>query len=410
MWQSLLRLLTPRALLFIYIAAAVIASVQLILLGSHPLSIPLAADIKMQSQLQQYHILQVTQYNNYIIFRQSFFHLLAGKNLYTVFPYEHWDYYKYSPTFALFMGGLAYLPDITGLCIWNLLNALTLFMAIRLLPFSAKTQCFILLFIALELLTSLQNAQSNGLMAGLIIAAYGCLQRNKYIWATLWLVTATYIKVYGAIGFCLFLFYPGKPRFILYALMWTIIFALLPLIATPFHTLVWQYENWATLMKADAVASNGVSVSGWLNSWFGVNARGYTTLAGAMLFLLPFFKFKLYRTDVYRLLILASMLIWIIIFNHKAESPTYIIAMAGVAIWYFAMPHTRWRTLLFWIAFIFTSLGTTDLFPPYVRLHILIPYTIKAVPCILVWCAVTVDLLTRKLTRKEEPVVNIAKC
>jgi len=389
-------LLKPRSLLVIYIATAVIASVQLILLGTHAVTMPLAADIKMQSQQAQSTILQVTEYNNYIIFKRSFFHLLAGKNLYDIFPYEQWDYYKYSPTFSLFMGFLAYLPDIIGLSIWNILNALTVFMAIRLLPYTVKTQCLILLFAALELLTSMQNAQSNGLMCGLMIAAYGCMQRNKAIWATLWLVLATYIKVYGAVGFCLFLFYPGKPRFILYAIFWTVIMAILPLLVTPFHTLIWQYQNWVVLMKADAIASYGISVSGWLHSWFGIEAKTYITIAGLLLFLLPFARFRLYRNEVYKMLMLASMLIWVIIFNHKAESPTYVIAVAGVAIWYFAMPPTVWRRSLFWLTFIFTSLATTDIFPPYVRIHYLVPYTIKAVPCIIVWCAVLIDMLRLK--------------
>ena len=44
-----------------------------------------------------------THYNNYIIFKQSYFHLIENKDLYTLYPNEHWDYYKYSPTFSLLM-------------------------------------------------------------------------------------------------------------------------------------------------------------------------------------------------------------------------------------------------------------------------------------------------------------------
>jgi hypothetical protein len=50
-------------------------------------------------------------YNVYVIFKQAFFHLIAQKNLYILYPHEHWDLYKYSPTFALFIVLLAYLPD-----------------------------------------------------------------------------------------------------------------------------------------------------------------------------------------------------------------------------------------------------------------------------------------------------------
>jgi hypothetical protein len=372
-------LVKPGFLLVVYIALALIASVQLVLLAHQTFAGRIYTD-----------------YNNYVIFRQSFFHLVNGENLYALYPDEQWDLYKYSPAFALVMGLVAHLPDIIGLSLWNLLNVLALFAAIRMLPFSVKTQCLLMLFIALELLTSLQNAQSNGLLCGLMIAAYGCMERKKVAWATLWLVIAAFIKVYGAIGFCLFLFYPGKVKFVLYAMLWTIILAAMPLVATPYHTLVWQYHNWAVMMAADASASWGISVSGWLHSWFGVsNGKTYVTAVGVVLFLIPLLRYRLYRNQVYRLLILASMLIWVIIFNHKAESPTYIIAVAGVGIWYFATPKAAWRTVLFWGVFIFTSLATTDIFPPVLREQFFKPYTIKALPCIVVWCAVWYESLTR---------------
>ena len=35
---------------------------------------------------------------------------------------------------------------------------------------------------------------------------------------------------------------------------------------------------------------------------------------------------------------LAAILVWVVIFNHKAESPTYIIAMMGIGISTFPLP------------------------------------------------------------------------
>ncbi|MES2703366.1 MAG: glycosyltransferase family 87 protein [Bacteroidota bacterium] len=393
--------LQPRVLLGIYIAAAVIAAVQLVLLGSHEFTWPKPPypdDIMNKPHLMKLFIgRQLTEYNNYLIFKHSFFHLLQGSNLYGVYPAEHWDFYKYSPTFALLMAPLAYLPDIVGLTIWNLANALAVFFAIRMLPLNIRTQCMLLLFVAMELLTSLQNTQSNGLMCGLMIAAYGCMQKDKPLWATLWLVLATYIKVYGAIGFCLFLFYPGKLRFIAYAALWTIVLGALPLMVTSWQMLVTQYTNWAALIKADASAAVGLSVAGWLKSWFGLtNIMSYITLTGVFLFFLPFLRFAHYRDEAFRILILASMLLWVVIFNHKAESPTFIIAVAGAGIWYFSRPKATWRAVLFWVVFIFTSLATTDIFPPFVKQHFIYPYTIKAVPCIIAWFVVLAELMTMR--------------
>ena len=145
-------LLNQWALLVVYAIFAIVASVQLVLVGPH---------------IFEGHT--YTDYNNYIIFKQSFSHLIQGDNIYRLYPNEQWDLYKYSPTFALFMGLLAHLPDMVGLSIWNLLNALTLFAAIQILPFKRNIQSLLLWFVLLELLTSMQNAQSNGLMAGLMI-------------------------------------------------------------------------------------------------------------------------------------------------------------------------------------------------------------------------------------------------
>ena len=75
------------------------------------------------------------EYNNYMIFKYSFFHLIDNTNLYVDYPEECYDLFKYTPSFALFMGLFAFLPDILGLILWNLLNALVLVSAIRYLPF-----------------------------------------------------------------------------------------------------------------------------------------------------------------------------------------------------------------------------------------------------------------------------------
>ena len=117
------------------------------------------------------------------------------------------------------------------------------------------------------------------------------------------------------------------------------------------------------------------------------------SLMGVILFFIPLTRYKMYSNQTFRLMILAFMLLWVIIFNHKAESSTFIIAVAGVGIWYFANEKANWRLALMILVLLFTSMSTTDIFPPYVKKHFIYPYTIKAVPCILVWCVVFVELM-----------------
>ncbi|MBX2907350.1 MAG: DUF2029 domain-containing protein [Taibaiella sp.] len=404
MWDKIVKLvLNPRFLLLVFVLAAIGASVQNVLLGLHPYIPPKPGTfpndiMNTPEQMNLFIGKYLTEYNNYKIFKHSWFHLLNGTNLYGLYPDEHWDFYKYSPTFALLMSSMSYFPDMLGLSIWNILNAITVFFAIRTLPFKDKTQAMLMWLTAMELLTCLQNNQSNGLMCGLVIAAYGCMEKGKPMLATLWLALSVYIKVYGAIGFCLFLFYPQyRIKFALWGTIWMVLFAILPLVVTSPSTLVWQYLNWAALMKADAAAATGLSVAGWLHTWFGLdNVKSAVSIGGLLLFLAQFVRVDLYRNEVYKILMVASMLLWVVIFNHKAESPTFVIAVAGAGIWYYARPKATWRLVTILVVFIFTSLSTTDIFPPPVRKALIYPYTIKAVPCILAWCVVLLEILFLK--------------
>jgi len=339
-----------------------------------------------------------TSYNNYVIFRQSFFHLLEGKDLYAWHLAEQWDLYKYSPAFALFFGALAWMPDWLGLTLWNGLNALVFLAAIRKLPLRNDAKNFLLLFVFLELLTSIQNAQSNGLLAGLIIAAFNALERRKLALATLAVVGAAFIKVYGAVGFALFLFYPRKLRAAGWAALWTLFFAAVPLVVLSPGALLAQYQSWGAMMAADQASSYGISVMGWLHSWFGVgkSAEQVVLLAGLAAFCVPLLWWKLFADLRFRLLFLAQLLLWIILFNHKAESPTYVIAVAGVGIWYWTGERTAWRTALLWTVFSLTCLSPTDLFPPFVKKQFFEPFVIKAVPCIAVWLVVLLELIRLK--------------
>jgi Protein of unknown function (DUF2029). len=372
-------LLKYSTLLWVYIIITTVASVHLFSLGT----------------THEFAGRMYTEYNNYLIFKNSFFHLIDGKDLYILYPDEQWDLYKYGPAFALCMGAIAWLPDIAGLTLWNLANVLLLFYAVKMLPFRQSTIALMLWFVLLELLTSVQSAQSNAMMAGLMIAAYAWLQRGKPIWATFMLVAATFIKVYGAVGFCLFLFYPNKVKFLVWAAIWTIIFTFIPLVVTSPQVLMDQYVSWARMMTEDQALSYGFSLMGVLHTWFGLGSlKNVVSVLGMLLFFLPMLKAKMYRNDMFRILTLAHILVWVIIFNHKAESSTFIIAISGVALWYFANNKAGWRMALLWFTFVFTCLSPTDLFPPVVRQQFLVPYFIKVVPCIVLWVVIIWQILT----------------
>lgn len=344
------------------------------------------------------------KYGNYVQFKLSWIHLVQGKDLYTIVPGEHYDYFKYSPTFALFFGCLAWLPDAIGLSLWTLLNTLLLFFSVKSLPgISDRIKNFMLLFILVELMTSIQNMQSNALIAGLLIFSLVCLERKNFLLATLFIVLTIYIKLFGIVAFLLFLMFPKKWKLVLFTLLWIIVLFLLPLPLTGVGYLKALYISWFKLLSADHSASLGFSVMGWLSAWFHAGiSKNLVVLLGTILLCIPFlFKGKFQNYD-FRLLMFSSILIWMVIFNHKAESPTFIIAMSGVAIWFFSREMTPMNLGLLITAFIFTSLSATDICPRYIHDNIIEPYAIKAVPCILIWFKILWDIL--RLPR--ETVIN----
>jgi hypothetical protein len=343
-----------------------------------------------------------TDFNNYIIFKNSFFHLIQGKDLYQAFPSDHWDFYKYSPAFALSFGLLAWMPDLAGLICWNLANSICLFAGVYLLPRTDKAKrTWILLFCLLELLTSLQNSQSNGLMAGLIILGFAFAERSGYFVAALCIALSFYVKIYGGLAFLLFLFYPeGRWKLFGWSFFWMVVFAVLPLAVINAHQLAFLYKSWKNTVTADHSAVIGISFMGLLGSIFkSAIPKDWIALTGFILFLLPLIHIRQYRAYSYRVLYLASTLIFLVVFNHRSESATFIIAMSGIAIWYFSQSSrggtqdpaksagvARNLDLIFLtLSFLLVTMSVSDLVPAVVRRDIVNPYAIKALMPSLVW-------------------------
>ena len=335
-------------------------------------------------------------YNNFRIFKFSFYHLIQGKDIYQLFPDDHWDLYKYSPGFALCFGLLSWLPDPIGLLLWNLINSLCLFAGIRLLPgLNNEKKAWILLLCLLEMLLSIQNTQSNGLMAGLTVLGFAFAERRNYLLSTLCIVFSFYIKIYGAVAFIFYLWYPGKWKLAAWSIWWMLLFALLPLLVVSGHQLLFLYQSWLHLLLNDRSASIGLSVMGLLESWFQLAAvKNIITAAGAALFLVPLLRWRLYQDLSFRLLYLASALIWMVIFNHKAESPTYIIVMAGIGIWYFSRDRGRLDRVLLVLSFLLICMSVSDLVPAGIRNGFIRPYGIKAVMAIVIWGKIVFEQLT----------------
>jgi hypothetical protein len=230
-------------------------------------------------------------------------------------------------------------------------------------------------------------------MAGLIILAFVYLEKKNIALATLCIVATIFIKLFGIVAFALFLFYPNKLKSALYTLGWILLLAVLPLILISPEQLTFLYKSWGNLLQNDHSISIGFSVSGWLFTWFGLNLKTVSLVVGTFLFCVPFIHYKYFNEVRFKLLYLASILLWIVIFNHKAESPTFVIAVTGVAIWFFTQEFNKLNFSFLILALLFTVLAATDLFPKFIRDDYFIPYVVKAVPCIFIWGKITWELI-----------------
>ena len=342
----------------------------------------------------------VTHYNNFIIFKQSFYHLVAAKDLYAFYWDEYYDLFKYSPTFPILFAPLAILPDFAGLLLWNTLNAGLLFVAVRMLPVKNNTtKIIVLLFIIPELVTAIQNSQSNALMAALIILSFNFFEKDKLLLAALCLTLGLFVKLFAIVGASLFLFYPGKPRFVIYLICWCTLFLVLPLVVISPEQLGEQYQHWRAILTVDHNSLTEYSIMSWLKTWVGISwPKIWIVGVGALIFCMPFLKLKSFGDQNFRLLFLSSILIWVVIFNHNAESPTFVIAMSGVGLWFFSGEKTILNTVLVMLAFIFTSMSPMGIFPKWFYDQLVDPYVLKGAFCVVVWFKILSDLMQYRAT------------
>jgi hypothetical protein len=313
----------------------------------------------------------------------------------------------YSPTFALLMAPLAYLPIWMELLLWSGLNGLTVYFAVKLLPFDdEKKRVWLVFIILLELITSMQNVQTSPMVGAFIILAFVFFERKNVFAAAFFILLACCIKIYAIAAVSLFFMYPQRLKFIGSMIFWTTIFAVAPLLVVSFKQLAFLYESWYhQILSIHQSEQTGIdpnirlplSVMSWLKTWFNFSPPAiYVQLTGTAIFCIPFLRYKSFQNINFRLFLLSSLLIWALIFNHIAESASYVVAVLGVAIWFVTEDKNKFTRALMIFAFIFTILSATDLFPRYIREHYVIPYVLKAVPCILIWMAIQYRLLSKK--------------
>lgn len=348
-------------------------------------------------------LLKLSKHNNFLIFRYVYWHTIEQLPLYVAYD-EYWDTNHYGPFFSLVIAPFAMLPVRWGLFFWLIVLSLSLYYAIRKLPFPDRKRIFLYWFCAHELLTALFMSQFNIAIAAIIIATFYCIEKEKDIWAAFFIMLGTFVKLYGIVGLAFFFFSKHKMRFILALLGWALVMFVAPMAISSPDYIISQYVGWwdsLAAKNAENIFSGGQNISllGMVRKISGCASYSdlWLILGGLIIFGLPYLRIAQYKYKAFRYALLASVLLFVVLFSTGSESSTYIIAFVGVGIWYWSAPwkRSKWDIALMVFAFILTSFSPSDLFPAYLRREFVQPYALKALPCVLIWFKLSYEMCFR---------------
>lgn len=354
--------------------------------------------------------------NNFLVFRWSFLNLASGHDMYAAQPQHHADLYKYSPSFAVLFAPFALMPFSISLALWDALNALLLFFAIeRLLP--SRQAAITLALIYLEVLRSMQRSQSNSLVTALVILAFLSLERRKQLGAAFSIAIGAAVKIFPLAALALAIFYPRRIRFALLIVVALAVVLALPLLVVSPAALAAQYQSWRAVESVDALSVGGGGGGGLyggvmqqLRLIFGVNWPNWPVqIAGTLLLMLPLVRWRHWAHSDFRLRFLCALLVYMVIFNHQSESPSFVIAVTGIAIWFVTAPRTWWHTTVMVLTILLVSISSTDITPKSWQRDFFVHYRLKTIPCTLAWITMIWELLAyRALEPGEAHELDVA--
>lgn len=268
----------------------------------------------------------------------------------------------------------------------------------------------LLLFLLGEGITSLLNAQSNGLVPGLLLSAIAAFQREKTGKAVLLILLSGFIKIFGWIFFLLFILRPKSiPRAIIFGAVYATILLLLPLVFVSTDYLISEYRWWFLLLQQDGGTYVKLSFMGWFQAWFGyLLSKNGVLLAALILQLLPLW-FMYQSTQKNRrdiptrpydapLQYGASLLLWVVLFNQMSESATYVIAVGGIVLFFSgeAIERRRLVSIILTAVLLFTVLGPTDIYPRALRYWIVETAQLKAFAVLIAYIYMLWSLIRNK--------------
>lgn len=340
--------------------------------------------------------------NNYLLFKYSYVNTLLQRNIYLQYPEQFQDSNHYGIFFTVLIAPFAMMPDWLGISLWNAANALVYVYAIHKLPFSDTKKAVFALLGLQEFITAAVSLQFNIGLAGLLILSAIYIYEKKEAKSAIAILIGVFVKIYGIVGLSQFFFIKNKGKFIISGIAVAVLFFVIPMAYSSPEFVVQSYKDWYASLSAKNGANQtltsyqDISLMGFVRRILGdASISNMIFLAGGVpLFLLPYIRIKQYKHYSFQLMILASTLLFLVLFSSGSESPTYIIAVSGVLIWFF-LQKERSPLILGMLIFviILTCFSPSDLFPKSIKINYVVKYSLKAVPCIVVWFRVIYELM-----------------
>ena len=350
-------------------------------------------------------------HNNFLIFKGVYWHTVNGTSLYAAYPSEYSDVNHYGPLFSLIIAPFALLPEWAGMLLWLLFLSGWLFAAIYWSGLRKSQQVYIYWFCGFTLLTALFMQQFNIAIAAIILSSFFLIEKEHEGWAAFFIVLGTLVKLYGIVGLAFFLFSRHKLRLTLWLAVWSVILFLAPMAISSPDYVIGQYHEWFTCLveknthNLNSFAQN-ISLLGFVRRTTGHADYSdlWLIISGMALFALPYLRFSQYKNLAFRETILASVLLFVILFSTGSEASGYVIALLGVCIWYTAAPWKRgkWAIALMVFVFILSGMGNCDLIPKTIRHDYIQTYALRALPISIVWLWLCYELCTKDYTPIEK--------
>jgi hypothetical protein len=336
---------------------------------------------------------------NFHVFQTAARDLLARDDLYAKHAE---DYFKYSPTFALLFVPFMLLPSWLGAPLWSLANFVVAFFGIdRAVPDPREKAAALLVALA-GILLATDGDQSNLLVAGALLLSLHAFEQREARKGAALVTGAAFVKVFPA-AFAVFALLSRRRKEALGALAVSgLAWLALPILVMRPRTLAREYASWARLLSWDH-ANHGWNLMSFAEDALHLHASsGAVQLLGLAIQLFPLALGVALGTDPrWRRTFACSILVFVVLFNHRAEYASFVVSAIGVAVWYATSPRRpAWTALVVALAIVAPGpffarpdasvTGVFAFLAAHRQFHVL-----RVVPLALLWVLMHRDLLAR---------------